>query len=98
MYNLSCLSQAWRHMQCIMREQVRLVPLSKVAVAKLMRPSTGVLRDAQNAVFLGQAPESIRAACKGGTSASATGLVTSGQASARVAMKTREVLGTSPCL
>ena len=85
-------------MHGIMREQVRLVSLSKVAVAKLMRPSTRVLRDAQKAVFLGQAPESIRAACKGGTSASATGLVTSGQASACAAMKAREALGTSPCL
>ena len=44
MCNASCLSQAWRHIQRIVREQVRLVPLSKVSVVKLMHPFTGVLR------------------------------------------------------
>ena len=43
-------------------------------------------RDAENAVCLGQAPESNRAASKGAKSACATSLLTSGQASARAAV------------
>ena len=71
--------------------------IQKVVVVKRIRPFF-LYRDAENAVFLGQAPESNRAASKGAKSACcATSLLTSGQASARAAMKTTEALvGQAP--
>ena len=79
--------------------------IQKVVVVKLTRPLECLVatlrllrRDAENAAFLGQAPESNRAASKGAKSACcATSLVTSGQASARAAMKTaKAVVGQAP--